>query len=83
MRSVYSDRGYSKYDDPLNDKRLVGRQVATGKLIKSLCEEEMFLIMTYGRWVDADYAPYANHMNPGIPEQEREATYQYMVGHVK
>ncbi len=55
------------HDDPLNDSRLSVEQRNLGELIKTLCEHELFYIMTYGRWNDGDWVTFAHRVAHPVP----------------
>lgn len=62
------------HNDPLNDARLTRAQHATGGLIMSMCEHELFPIFGHGRFPGGDYKTWCEDylLNGHLPEDEAQ-----------
>lgn len=61
------------HNDPLNDDRLTQAERVQGELIKSLCEHELFYILSYGRWTEGDYKTHGEFIFDFLPDEKRSA----------
>jgi glutathione S-transferase len=72
-----------KIGDPLGDKKLSYEQQMLCKLIKTLCEFELFYIMIYGRWLDGDYLSLSAFFQGHFPEEQRRQRLELALESVK
>lgn len=71
--SIIIDRLKQLHNDPLDDARLSQSQHVQGRLIKSLCEHDLYDILAYARWIDGDYETYGEFFLQEVPARERKA----------
>ena len=73
--TIILERLAKQHDDPLNDHRLTVEQHSQGILVRSLCEHELFYLMSYGRLGDerSDYQTLIEfNLGGSLPEEKLE-----------
>ena len=74
--TVILERLKKLHNDPLNDHRLTHEQHALGILLRSLCEHELFYLMSYGRLGDerSDYQTLITfNLGDTVPKEKLES----------